>query len=114
MVWRNGPHQPVEFWISSSPSRTRVTVIVLGALAATGSYTLTWAAIAGLFEFSGEWHDALVVNNRFGDWVFEQAWHYFVPVFSMLFLCVIGMFGSLIHIVMNPRDGRSGPTTRDT
>lgn len=114
MVWRNGPHQPVEFWVASSPSRKRVTVIVLAALAATGSYALTWAAIGGLFEFSGEWGDALVVNNRFGDWSFEQAWHYFVPVFSMLLLSVIGMFGSLIHLVMNPRDGRSAPTAQGT
>tara|TARA_R110002051_G_scaffold302606_1_gene371069 strand:+ start:5791 stop:6054 length:264 start_codon:yes stop_codon:yes gene_type:complete len=86
---------------------------MLAVFAAMGAYFSLGAFIAGLPEFSGDWNSALVVRSRDDEWEFEQAWHYLVPVLSVLVLCVIGMFGSLIHIVTHPQDGRSTSSSRD-
>lgn len=86
---------------------------MLAVFAAMGAYFSLGVFIGGLFEFSGDWAGPLKVDTRTFDWDFAQAWHFFVPVGSILLLSVIGMFGSLIHIVLNPRDGRSAPPSRD-
>lgn len=113
MVWQGDPHRPVQFWISSKPSRGRAAIIMLAVLAAMGAYFLLWALIAGLGAFSGDWSGPLIINGRGFTWEFEKAWHFFVPVCAVLPLSVIGMFGSLIHIVTHPRDGRSTSSSRD-
>lgn len=86
---------------------------MLAVIAAMGFYFLLFALVSGLAGYSGDWSGPLIIETRRLDWDFAQAWHFFVPVGSILLLSVIGMFGSLIHIVMNPRDGRSTPPTRD-
>ncbi|MBH0110616.1 hypothetical protein I6E81_10595 [Salinibacterium sp. NG22] len=99
--------------MASPPSRGRVTVIMMAVIAAMGFYFLLFALVSGLAEYSGDWNGPLIVETRkLGRWEFAQAWHFFVPVGSVLLLSVIGMFGSLIHIVMNPRDGRSAAPSR--
>lgn len=87
---------------------------MMAVIAAMGFYFLLFALVSGLAEYSGDWNGPLIVETRkLGRWEFAQAWHFFIPVGSVLLLSVIGMFGSLIHIVMNPRDGRSAPASRD-
>ena len=86
---------------------------MMAVIAAMGFYFLLFALVSGLAEYSGDWNGPLIVETRkLGRWEFAQAWHFFVPVGSVLLLSVIGMFGSLIHIVMNPRDGRSTAPSR--